>query len=74
MCHGRQTRLLITSIHADAPTVRRRTALALAFLQGSSETAEPLSDIEKCRRILSHALIKHLQCRVIRPPPGYLPA
>jgi hypothetical protein len=53
MCHGRQTHLLITSSHADAPAVRRRPALALAFLRGSSETAEPLSDIEKCRRILT---------------------
>ncbi len=53
---------------------RRRLALADAFLQGLSETAEQLSDLEKWCRILSRALIKYLHGRVIRPPPGYLPA
>ena len=33
-----------------------------------------LSGLEKWRRILSRALIKYLHGRVIRPPPGYLPA
>ena len=72
--HGKQTRLLITSSHADAPAIRRRLALAVAFLQGLNETVEPLSDLETWCRILSRALIKYLHGRVIRPPPGYLPA
>ena len=69
--HGRQTRLLITCSHADAPAIRRRLALAVASLQGLNETAEPLSDLETWCRILSRALIKYLHGRVIRPPPGY---
>ena len=72
--HGKQTRLLITSSHADVPAIRRRLALAVAFLQGLNETAEPLSDLETWCRILSRALTKYLHGRVIRPPPCYLPA
>ena len=72
--HGKQTRLLITSSHADAPAIRRRLALAVAFLQGLNETAEPLSDLETWCRILSRALIKYLHGRVIHLSPGYLPA
>ena len=71
--HGKQTRLLITSSHADAPAIRR-LALAVTFLQGLNETAEPLSDLETWCRILSRAPTKYLHGRVIRPPPGYLPA
>ncbi len=72
--HGKQTRLLITSSYTDAPAIRRRLALAVVFLQGLNETAEPLSDLETWCRIHSRALIKYLHGRVIRPPPGYLPA
>ena len=56
--HGKQTRLLITSSHADAPAIRRRLALAVAFLWGLNETAEPLSDLETWCRTLSRALIQ----------------
>ena len=72
--HGKQTRLLITSSHADAPAIRRRMALTVAFLQGLNETTKPSGDQETWCRIFSRALIKSLHCRVIRPPPGYLPA
>ena len=72
--HGKQTHLQITSSHADAPAIRRRLALAVAFLWGLNKTSEPLSDLETWCRTLSRALIKYLHGRVIRPSPGYLPA
>ena len=72
--HGKQTHLKITSSHGGAPAVRRRLAQAVAFLASLGETAEQLSDLEKWCRILSRALIKYLKGRIIRPPPGYLPA
>jgi hypothetical protein len=71
---GKQTRLKVTSSHGNAPGVRRRLASAVAFLASLGETAEQLSDLEKWCRILSRALIKYLKGRVIRPPPGFLPA
>jgi hypothetical protein len=72
--HAKQTHITITSSHGGAPAVRRRLAQVVTFLSGLENTAEQLSYLEKWCRILSRALIKYLNGRVIRPPPGYLPA
>jgi len=69
--HGRQTRITVSSMHARAGAVARALRAIAAFFAGLKRTAEPLTALERWCRILSRALIKYLEGRVLKPP-GHL--
>lgn len=70
--HAGQTRLTISSPHAQAEKVEQRYRWMAAFFKELRSTAEQLTSIERWCRILSLALVKYLRGRQLRPP--WLPA
>ncbi|WP_196436539.1 transposase [Methylomonas sp. LL1] len=71
--HAGQTRLTISSPHAQAEKVEQRYRWMAAFFKELRSTAEQLTSIERWCRILSLALVKYLRGRQLRPP-NWLPA
>ena len=72
--HAGQRRITISSMHGKGDAGSRALRAIAAFFTGLKETAEQLSDIERWCRILSRALIKYLQGRVLKPPGRLLSA
>jgi hypothetical protein len=67
--HGRQTRLMLTSIHGNHRQLRRILRRLTAFFAWLRSNAEQLTWAERWRQILSLALVKFLKGRLLRPPP-----
>ena len=63
-CHGRQTRVTISHVHAEAPWVETACPNLSAFFQELRTSAEQLSSAQKWRRVLSWALGKYLRGRL----------
>ena len=70
--HAGQTRVTVTSAHAEAPKVMAGYRRIAAFFQQLRSTAEQLTAIERWCRILSRALVKYLRGRQLHPPPYLL--
>lgn len=71
--HAGQTRLTISSSHAEANKVEQDYRWMAAFFKELRSTAEQLTSIQRWCRILSLALVKYLRGRLLTPPP-WLPA
>jgi hypothetical protein len=71
--HAGQTRVTITSTHAQASKVMGSYRRIAAFFKELRATAEQLTSIQRWCRILSLALVKYLRGRQLQPP-CYLPA
>ena len=69
--HANQTKLTLTSAHAEAEQIEGDYRFIAAFFQSLRSTAEQLVPIQCWCRILSQALIKYLRGRQLRPP-GWL--
>ena len=67
--HGRQTHLMLTSIHGNHRQLRRILRRLTAFFTWLRSNAEQLTWVERWRQILSLALVKFLRGRLLRPPP-----
>jgi len=67
--HGRQTHLMLTSIHGNHRQLRRILRRLTAFFAWLRSNAEQLTWVERWRQILSLALVKFLRGRLLRPPP-----
>lgn len=72
--HGGQTRITVSSMHAEAESAARALRRIAAFFAELRQTAEQLSDLERWCRMLSRALVKYLKGRVLKPPDRFLPA
>ncbi|MGH8652830.1 MAG: hypothetical protein ACREYE_11980 [Gammaproteobacteria bacterium] len=70
--HAGQTRLTLTSTHAEAPKVTAACRRIAAFFKQLRATAEQLTALERWCRILSFALVKYLRGRQLHPPPYLL--
>lgn len=70
--HAGQTRLTISSSHAEAEKAELRYRRIAAFFKELWETAEQLTSLQRWYRILSLALVKYLNGRQLQPP-NYLP-
>ncbi|MGH8534474.1 MAG: transposase [Gammaproteobacteria bacterium] len=70
--HAGQTRLTLTSTHAEAPKVIAACRRIAAFFKQLRVTAEQLTALERWCRILSFALVKYLRGRELRAPPYLL--
>jgi len=66
--HGRQKRIIISSMHAKAATACRALRSVTAFFKTLMTTAEQLPPIERWYRILSRAMVKYLKGRQLKPP------
>jgi hypothetical protein len=66
--HAGQTRLTISSAHAEAEKVELRYRNIAAFFKELWATAEQLTSLQRWYRILSVALVKYLQGRQLQPP------
>lgn len=66
--HGRQKRIIISSMHAKAGTACRALRSVTAFFKTLMTTAEQLPPIERWYRILSRAMVKYLKGRQLKPP------
>lgn len=66
--HAGQTRLTISSPHAEAGKVEQRYRNIAAFFKELWATAEQLTPLQRWCRILSLALIKYLRGRQLQPP------
>ncbi len=69
--HANQTKLVLTSTHAEAERIEEDYRFIAAFFQSLRSTAEQLLPIQRWCRILSQALIKYLRGRQLKPP-GWL--
>jgi hypothetical protein len=69
--HANQTKLTLTSAHAEAEQIEGDYRFIAAFFQSLRSTAEQLVPIQCWCRILSQALIKYLRGRQLKPP-GWL--
>lgn len=67
--HAGQTRLTISSPHADAEKVEQAYRRMAAFFKELRSTAEQLTSLQRWCRILSLALVKYLRGRQLVPPP-----
>jgi hypothetical protein len=69
--HAGRTTVTITSVHGEHYRARRALTRIAGFFAELRKTAEQLTAIEHWYRILrlSHALIKYLRGRQLRPPP-----
>ncbi|MBA0083814.1 MAG: transposase, partial [Acidobacteria bacterium Pan2503] len=67
--HAGRTTLTITSVHGEHYRARRALTRIAGFFADLRRTAEQLTAVERWYRILSHALIKYLRGRQLRPPP-----
>jgi hypothetical protein len=70
--HAGQTRVTITSTHAEANKVMAGYRRIANFFKQLRATAEQLTSIQRWYRILSLALIKYLRGRQLHPPPYLL--
>lgn len=68
-----QTRVTISSPHAEAHKVDQRYRWMAGFFKGLRSTAEQLQPIQRWCHILSVALVKYLRGRQLRPS-SWLPA
>jgi hypothetical protein len=59
----------ITSAHGEHYRARRALTRIAGFFAELRKTAEQLTSVERWYRILSHAPIKYLRGRQLRPPP-----
>jgi len=66
--HAGQTRLTVSSVHAEAEKVEQRYRAIAAFFKELWATAEQLTAIQRWCRILSLALVKYLKGRQLHPP------
>jgi hypothetical protein len=66
--HAGQTRLTISSTHADSEKMERRYRRIAAFFRELWATAEQLTNPQRWCRILSLALVKYLRGRQLQPP------
>jgi hypothetical protein len=66
--HGRQTHLMVPSMHGDHRQLRKILRRLTAFFNWLLANAEQLPWIERWRHILSLALIKFLRGRLLNPP------
>lgn len=71
--HAGQTRLTISSPHAESGKVEQRYRWMAAFFKELRSTAEQLTTSQRWCRILSLALVKYLRGRQLHPP-AWLPA
>jgi hypothetical protein len=71
--HGEQTRLKITASHGAGRKVRHSLARVSQFLSHIAQTAGELTDLERWCRILSRALEKYLQGRILDPTSEFDP-
>ena len=67
-CHGRQTHLMITSMHGDHRQLRTILHRLTVFFTWLRANAEQLTWAERWRHILSLALVKFLRGRLLNPP------
>lgn len=72
--HAGQKRIVISSMHGNAEAAARALRKVSAFFSRLSQTAEQLTAVERWCLILSHALVKYLKGRILKPPGHYLPA
>ena len=70
--HAGQTRVTITSTHAEAGKVMAGYRRIASFFKQLRATAEQLTSIQRWCRILSLALVKYLRGRQLHPPPYLL--
>jgi hypothetical protein len=68
--HAGQTRLTVSSSHAEAEKVEQLYRNMAAFFKELWATAEQLTSLQRWCRILSVALVKYLQSRQLKPPNG----
>lgn len=66
--HARQRHLAIGRVHAEAAWVERAYRKLAAFRHGLRLTAEQLTPLQRCYRILSRAMRKYLHGRQLQPP------
>lgn len=66
--HAGRTTMTITSTHGKHQQARRALRRIAAFFAELRKTAEQLTAVERWYRILSHALVKYLRGRQLRPP------
>ena len=66
--HAGQTRIVISAMHAKAGAAARALRAIAAFFAQLRRTAEQLGHAERWCRILSRALVKYLNGRVLKPP------
>ena len=70
--HAGQTRVTITSTHAEAAKVMVGYRKIAAFFKQLRATAEQLTSLQRWCRILSLALVKYLRGQPLHPPPYLL--
>jgi len=66
--HGRQTHLMVTSMHGDHRQLRKILHRLTVFFNWLRANAEQLTWAERWRQILSIALVKFLRGRLLNPP------
>jgi uncharacterized membrane protein YkoI len=66
--HGRQTHLMVTSMHGDHRQLRKILHRLTVFFTWLRANAEQLTWAERWRHILSLALVKFLRGRLLAPP------
>jgi len=66
--HGRQTHLMVTSMHGDHRQLRKILHRLTVFFNWLRVNAEQLTWVERWRHILSLALVKFLKGRLLTPP------
>jgi hypothetical protein len=66
--HGRQTHLMVTSMHGDHRQLRKILHRLTVFFTWLRANAEQLTWVERWRHILSLALVKFLRGRLLTPP------
>ncbi len=66
--HANQTKLTLTSAHAEAEQIETEYRFIAAFFHSLRCTAEQLLPIQRWCRILSQALIKYFHGRQLKPP------
>jgi len=66
--HGRQTHLMVTSMHGDHRQLRRILHRLTVFFNWLRSNAEQLTWAERWRQILSLALVKFLRGRLLNAP------
>ena len=71
--HGRPKKLLLTIAHAASRGLRAAFEALARFLR-EIQNGPQLSAVERWCRILSRACLKYLGGRILKPPPGLLPA
>ena len=69
--HSNQTKLTITSVHAEAEQIVGDYRYIAAFFKSLRSSAELLLPIQRWCQILSLALIKYLRGHQLKPP-GWL--